>query len=82
MNTVKPRFDHRKYQPFPPVAMSGRQWPDKVITQAPKWCSVDMRDGNQALIEPLSVAQKMELFLQLVEISFKEIEVGFPSASQ
>jgi 2-isopropylmalate synthase len=82
MKPNKTQFDHNKYQAFPPVAMTRREWPGKVIQQAPVWCSVDLRDGNQALIEPLNVTQKMELFKRLVEIGFKEIEVGFPSASQ
>lgn len=82
MNKPNSSFNHRKYQPFPPVALPQRQWPDKVIHKAPQWCSVDLRDGNQALIEPLSVGQKMNLFKLLVETGFKEIEVGFPSASQ
>ncbi|MEQ8409891.1 MAG: 2-isopropylmalate synthase [Gammaproteobacteria bacterium] len=76
------RFDHRKYKPFPPIALKDRTWPDQVITKAPTWCSVDLRDGNQALIEPMSVAQKQKLFALLVEVGFKEIEVGFPAASQ
>ncbi len=76
------RFDHRKYKPFQPVALPDRSWPDQVINAAPIWCSVDLRDGNQALIEPMSVAQKTKLFLLLVEVGFKEIEVGFPAASQ
>ena len=74
-------FDHSKYQPFPPVAMPGRRWPDRVIEKAPLWCSVDLRDGNQALIEPMTARQKSRLWDQLVKIGFKEIEVGFPSAS-
>ncbi len=76
------RFDHRKYKPFPPIALKDRTWPDQVITEAPTWCSVDLRDGNQALIEPMSVQQKQKLFELLVEVGFKEIEVGFPAASQ
>lgn len=76
------RFDHRKYKPFQPIAIRDRTWPDKVISEAPTWCSVDLRDGNQALIEPMSVAQKMKLFELLVDVGFKEIEVGFPAASQ
>ncbi|WP_426416191.1 2-isopropylmalate synthase [Aestuariirhabdus sp. LZHN29] len=75
-------FDHRKYKPFPPIKLSDRQWPDRVIDAAPYWCSVDLRDGNQALMEPMSVEQKKRLFLLLVDIGFKEIEVGFPAASQ
>ncbi len=75
-------FNHSKYQPFAPIKMSRRTWPDQVISKAPTWCSVDLRDGNQALIEPMSVEQKKQLFLLLVKVGFKEIEVGFPSASQ
>ena len=71
-----------KYRPFAPVRLADRRWPDAVITQAPIWCSVDLRDGNQALIEPMDIARKMRMFEQLVKIGFKEIEVGFPSASQ
>ena len=76
------RYDHSKYKAFTPVALPDRTWPDKVITQAPTWCSVDLRDGNQALIEPMSVAQKKKMFALLVDVGFKEIEVGFPAASQ
>ncbi len=75
------RFDHRKYQAFPTLHMPGRRWPDRRIEQAPRWCSVDLRDGNQALIEPMTGRQKSLLWDQLVKIGFKEIEVGFPSAS-
>jgi 2-isopropylmalate synthase len=71
-----------KYQPFPPVALTDRTWPDAVITRAPQWCSVDLRDGNQALIDPMSPARKRKMFQLLVDMGFKEIEVGFPSASQ
>jgi len=71
----------KKYRPFPPVALSDRQWPARVLTQAPRWCSVDLRDGNQALAVPMNVGQKLELFSTLVKCGFKEIEVGFPSAS-
>jgi 2-isopropylmalate synthase len=71
-----------KYRPFPPVRLSGRKWPSRTIERAPIWMSTDLRDGNQALIEPMSVTQKMEFFDMLVAIGFKEIEVGFPSASQ
>jgi 2-isopropylmalate synthase len=74
-------FDHNKYQPFQPIAMANRRWPDRVIEKAPHWCSVDLRDGNQALIEPMTAAQKSRLWDQLVKLGFKEIEVGFPSAS-
>ena len=75
-------FDHTRYQPFPPIGLQDRTWPDQVLSRAPRWCSVDLRDGNQALIEPMSVSQKRKLFDLLVEVGFKEIEVGFPAASQ
>jgi 2-isopropylmalate synthase len=71
-----------KYRPFPPVALPNRQWPSRTLTRAPMWCSVDLRDGNQALAQPMSVAEKLEYFELLVKIGFKEIEIGFPSASQ
>ena len=78
----KNRFDHRKYKPFQQIDISDRTWPANVIKEAPTWCSVDLRDGNQALIEPMSVSQKKKMFSLLVEVGFKEIEVGFPAASQ
>jgi 2-isopropylmalate synthase len=71
-----------KYAPFPPVSLPNRQWPNRTLTHAPIWCSVDLRDGNQALAQPMSVDEKIEFFQLLVRIGFKEIEVGFPSASQ
>jgi 2-isopropylmalate synthase len=71
-----------KYKSFPPVRLSDRSWPDVVLSQAPIWCSVDLRDGNQALIEPMDIPRKLKMFDMLVKIGFKEIEVGFPSASQ
>src|SRR5215472_15169246 len=71
----------RKYRPYPPVQLSDRQWPSRTLTQPPRWCSVDLRDGNQALAVPMNVSQKLELFQALVKCGFKEIEVGFPSAS-
>src|ERR1700722_9185991 len=71
----------KKYRPFPPVPLPARQWPGRVLTHAPRWCSVDLRDGNQALAVPMNVSQKLELFHALVKCGFKEIEVGFPSAS-
>ncbi len=71
-----------KYRPFSPVALPNRQWPDRTLTRAPIWCSVDLRDGNQALAQPMSVDEKLEYFDLLVKIGFKEIEIGFPSASQ
>ncbi|MFT6914499.1 MAG: 2-isopropylmalate synthase [Motiliproteus sp.] len=75
-------FDHRKYRPLTPIRLADRSWPDQQITQAPDWCSVDLRDGNQALIKPMNLEQKTRMFLLLVKLGFKEIEVGFPSASQ
>ena len=71
-----------KYRAFAPVHLTDRRWPDAQITRAPLWCSVDLRDGNQALIEPMDPARKLRMFETLVRIGFKEIEVGFPSASQ
>ena len=71
----------QKYRPFPPVLLPDRTWPDKTITQPPIWCSVDLRDGNQALPVPMTVEEKLEMFDLLVRIGFKTIEVGFPSAS-
>ncbi|MCX6854197.1 MAG: 2-isopropylmalate synthase [Verrucomicrobia bacterium] len=70
-----------KYQPFPLIDLPSRQWPTRHLTQAPLWCSVDLRDGNQALAVPMNVGQKLEMFDALVKCGFKEIEVGFPSAS-
>ena len=70
-----------KYRPFPPVQLPDRQWPSRVLSQAPAWCSVDLRDGNQALAVPMNVGQKLQLFQALVKCGFKEIEIGFPSAS-
>ena len=71
-----------KYRSFPPVDLPNRQWPNRTLTHAPIWCSVDLRDGNQALAQPMSVDEKLEYFEMLVKVGFKEIEVGFPSASQ
>ncbi|MFN4873086.1 MAG: 2-isopropylmalate synthase [Akkermansiaceae bacterium] len=70
-----------KYRPFPAVSLPDRTWPDQVITRAPIWCSVDLRDGNQALPQPMSIEEKLEFFDLLVAIGFKEIEIGFPSAA-
>ncbi|WP_448872906.1 2-isopropylmalate synthase [Desulfobulbus propionicus] len=72
----------KKYRPYPQVHLPDRTWPDKLISKAPIWCSVDLRDGNQALIQPMNLEEKLEMFQLLVGIGFKEIEVGFPSASQ
>ena len=76
---ISPR---EKYRPFPQVKLTDRQWPNKTITQPPVWCSVDLRDGNQSLIEPMGLDRKMRMFDALLKMGFKEIEVGFPSASQ
>ncbi|MBC2600677.1 2-isopropylmalate synthase [Puniceicoccus vermicola] len=73
---------HKKYRPFEAIDLPDRQWPDRRIEHAPIWCSVDLRDGNQALAIPMSVTEKLRMFELLVEIGFKEIEVGFPAASQ
>lgn len=81
-SSISGKFDHRKYQSFAPIPLKERLWPNRVIEKSPLWCSVDLRDGNQALIEPMNVQQKQELFKLLVDIGFKEIEVGFPAASQ
>ncbi|MGR9054168.1 MAG: 2-isopropylmalate synthase [Gammaproteobacteria bacterium] len=80
--TPKSSYDHRKYRPFPIQAMPGRQWPDRRIEAAPRWCSEDLRDGNQALTKPLTAAQKKAFFGLLTAIGFKEIVIGFPSASE
>ncbi len=72
----------QKYQAFKPIDLADRQWPNQVIDKAPRWCSVDLRDGNQALIDPMNVDEKMRLWDLLLEIGFAEIEVGFPAASQ
>jgi 2-isopropylmalate synthase len=71
-----------KYKPFVPVVLTDRTWPNRVIDKAPLWCSVDLRDGNQALIDPMDPERKRRMFVELVKMGFKEIEVGFPSASQ
>ena len=72
----------RKYRPFPPVHLPDRTWPDRVLDRAPEWCSVDLRDGNQALPQPMSVEEKLEFFDLLCRVGFKQIEVGFPSAAE
>ena len=76
------RQGYRKYKPFAPIALPDRTWPDKTIAQAPVWCSVDLRDGNQALVNPMNLEQKLEFFQTLCEIGFTEIEVGFPASSE
>ena len=71
-----------KYIPFQPIALPDRTWPDKQIKKAPVWCSVDLRDGNQALVDPMNLQEKLEYFHTLIDIGVKEIEIGFPSASE
>ena len=79
----KPSAMHfARYQPFTPIVLPDRTWPNTVITEAPRWCAVDLRDGNQALIDPMTPARKLRMFNLLVSMGYKEIEVGFPSASQ
>jgi 2-isopropylmalate synthase len=83
MNEQQPSpMAFHRYRPFVPFDLPDRIWPNKVITKAPRWCAVDLRDGNQALIDPMSPARKMRMFELLVRMGYKEIEVGFPSASQ
>lgn len=72
----------KKYRSYPPVDLADRTWPNATIKKAPVWCSVDLRDGNQALVKPMSLNEKLEMFQMLLEVGFKEIEVGFPAASQ
>ncbi|MEV5324851.1 2-isopropylmalate synthase [Nonomuraea sp. NPDC052634] len=76
------RMPIHRYQPFEPIRLPDRTWPDKVITKAPRWCAVDLRDGNQALIDPMDSHRKLQMFELLVRMGYKEIEVGFPAASQ
>src|SRR6266849_8036682 len=71
-----------KYRSFAPIALPDRHWPSRVTTKAPVWCSVDLRDGNQALVEPMGPERKRRMFDTLVKLGFKEIEVGFPAASE
>ncbi len=87
--SISPNFSHKgmptasqKYQPYPQVSLKDRTWPDKRIEKAPIWCSVDLRDGNQALIDPMGQDRKERMFRLLLEMGFPEIEIGFPSASQ
>src|SRR3989441_12325400 len=77
---MKMPFD--RYRPFVPLELPDRTWPNRKLTAAPRWCSVDLRDGNQALIDPMDPERKRRMFDALVQMGFKEIEVGFPSASQ
>jgi len=82
-NTQKPSgMRYQRYQPFTPIDLADRTWPNKVITKAPRWCAVDLRDGNQALIDPMTPDRKRRMFELLVKMGYKEIEVGFPAASQ
>ena len=81
-NVTPKKMPFEKYRPWVPVVLTDRTWPDRVIERAPTWCSVDLRDGNQALIEPMNPERKLRMFNTLVKMGFKEIEVGFPSASQ
>ena len=81
-NTVPGMDPKGKYAPFQPIDLPDRRWPSRVIDAPPQWCSVDLRDGNQALIEPMGPERKQRMFHKLIDIGFKEIEVGFPAASQ
>ena len=81
-NVTPKKMAFDKYKPFVPVVLTDRTWPNRVIDKAPLWCSVDLRDGNQALIDPMDPERKRRMFVELVKMGFKEIEVGFPSASQ
>ena len=80
--TQPKKMPFEKYEAFVPVVLTDRTWPNQVIRTAPLWCSVDLRDGNQALIDPMDPERKRRMFVELVKMGFKEIEVGFPSASQ
>ena len=73
---------YQKYVPFQQIDLPDRQWPSRVIEKAPIWCSVDLRDGNQALVTPMNLQEKLDYFKALCDMGFKEIEVGFPSASE
>ena len=75
-------LNYKRYEKAPVLSFPERKWPDREITKAPVWCSVDLRDGNQALIDPMQVEEKIEFFNYLIKLGFKEIEIGFPSASQ
>ena len=84
MSVQKPMMPQagEKYVPFRPIEIKDRQWPNKVITKPPIWCAVDLRDGNQALIEPMDSDRKTRMFALLCDMGFKEIEIGFPAASE
>ena len=73
---------YHRYRAFPPIDLPDRTWPNATVTKAPRWLSTDLRDGNQALIDPMDPVRKLKMFTELVKMGFKEIEVGFPSASQ
>ncbi|MBI3429895.1 MAG: 2-isopropylmalate synthase, partial [Actinobacteria bacterium] len=75
-------MQYQRYASFIPIDLTDRTWPSKKMTKAPQWCSVDLRDGNQALIDPMDTPRKMAIFKLLISMGYKEIEVGFPSASQ
>lgn len=75
-------MNYNKYKKFETIKLKDRTWPDNEITKAPIWCSVDLRDGNQSLITPMNIDEKVEMFQLLVKLGFKEIEIGFPSSSQ
>ena len=81
-NVTPKKMPFEKYTPWLPLSLKDRTWPDNRITKAPLWCSVDLRDGNQALIDPMDPERKRRMFEALVQMGFKEIEVGFPAASQ
>ena len=81
-NVTPKKMPFEKYGPYLPLVLEDRTWPNRVIEKAPRWCSVDLRDGNQALIDPMDSSRKLRMFQALVQMGFKEIEVGFPSASQ
>jgi len=76
------KMPFQKYRAFTPITLPDRQWPNRAITRAPRWCSVDLRDGNQALVDPMNVDEKLRMWDLLLEVGFAEIEVGFPAASQ
>src|SRR4051794_28036731 len=79
---AQPKMPFEKYRAFVPLELPDREWPDRRLTAAPRWCAVDLRDGNQALIDPMDPDRKRRMFETLVAMGFKEIEIGFPSASQ
>jgi 2-isopropylmalate synthase len=81
-NVTPKKMPFEKYRAYQPVPITDRQWPSRTIVKAPTWCAVDLRDGNQALIDPMDPERKRRMFDALVDMGFKEIEVGFPSASQ